>query len=368
MAISRPFLSVFGVVALQCANEPPSSQAWIPNPTTVAHLMLQVSPGDAIIPDDPNDPDALDNLHADAVTATLQFGRSQPTHRSLLYNVADNSFATTFVAIAPGRYTLWASATGLSHHADTRFVTDITLQAAHSLLIHWTIDGKVTTTLVDESRLPAPPDRDSPAGSISHPADGPPDGPDGAPPPIAALQCLAPDTHELRLAAAPVTDSLVITEYMADPAAVPDNAGEWFELYNASTQPVDLNGLSLGRTFATTATQHIITSEECLPLQPGEYAVLANNDYPVTNGGLPAVLYRYSGLTLVNSNGGLFVSHGSKLLDQITYNSVQAGRSRELSRQTLSAAGNDNIANFCHGTQPFGAGDRGTPGQENDCP
>jgi len=38
---------------------------------------------------------------------------------------------------------------------------------------------------------------------------------------------------------------LVITEIMADPAAVPDERGEWFELYNPGGAPVSLRGWTI---------------------------------------------------------------------------------------------------------------------------
>lgn len=41
------------------------------------------------------------------------------------------------------------------------------------------------------------------------------------------------------------TGSVIITEIMKNPAAVPDATGEWFEIMNVSTQTVDLNGWSI---------------------------------------------------------------------------------------------------------------------------
>ena len=39
---------------------------------------------------------------------------------------------------------------------------------------------------------------------------------------------------------------LVITEIMKNPVAVEDGAGEWFELFNVTDQPVDINGWTIG--------------------------------------------------------------------------------------------------------------------------
>jgi len=35
---------------------------------------------------------------------------------------------------------------------------------------------------------------------------------------------------------------VIVNEIMQNPAAVADNQGEWFELYNSGNQDVDLNG------------------------------------------------------------------------------------------------------------------------------
>jgi hypothetical protein len=58
--------------------------------------------------------------------------------------------------------------------------------------------------------------------------------------------------------AGPLAGALVITEFMSDPDATNDMAGEWFELYNRSETSVDLRGLRVRgsgtETFDVTAT------------------------------------------------------------------------------------------------------------------
>ena len=49
----------------------------------------------------------------------------------------------------------------------------------------------------------------------------------------------------LQAAAAVVPGTLVVSEFMANPAAVSDTAGEWLELFNNTINPIDVNGLSL---------------------------------------------------------------------------------------------------------------------------
>ena len=43
--------------------------------------------------------------------------------------------------------------------------------------------------------------------------------------------------------AAVTTGDLLITEIMANPAAVSDSNGEWFEIFNTSSNAINLNGL-----------------------------------------------------------------------------------------------------------------------------
>src|SRR5512132_1185846 len=48
---------------------------------------------------------------------------------------------------------------------------------------------------------------------------------------------------------------LVITEVMPDPSKVGDTAGEWFELYNASADTIDLKGLEIVSAAGLTASE-----------------------------------------------------------------------------------------------------------------
>ncbi len=44
----------------------------------------------------------------------------------------------------------------------------------------------------------------------------------------------------MMLAAAPASSDLIITEIMQNPSAVEDANGEWFEIYNSGSSPVDM--------------------------------------------------------------------------------------------------------------------------------
>ncbi|MCB0159703.1 MAG: lamin tail domain-containing protein, partial [Caldilineaceae bacterium] len=87
-----------------------------------------------------------------------------------------------------------------------------------------------------------------------------------------------------------------INEFMANPAAVDDDAGEWIELVSAHDQPVNLNGWSLADLGGDL---HVITVD--LWLEPGGLMVLVRNEDPLQNGGVTGA-YRYTGVSLANGD------------------------------------------------------------------
>jgi hypothetical protein len=158
----------------------------------------------------------------------------------------------------------------------------------------------------------------------------------------------------------PNPGDLVITEFMADPSAVSDANGEWFEIYAASS--FDLNGLEMGTVVGE--VKRVVDDPECLRVEAGSYAVLANNGASEENGGLPAPITDV-GFSLTNGASGIFVAHAGELLDAIAYSGTTAGVASALSSDSLSPEGNDDADNWCAATEIYGAGDRGTPGDAN---
>jgi hypothetical protein len=156
---------------------------------------------------------------------------------------------------------------------------------------------------------------------------------------------------------------LVITEIMANPMAVANNAGEWFEIHNVTTRTLDLKGLRVrddgGSSFAIAGS---------VLLQPGGFAVLGNNANPTLNGGAP-VSYGYTGFALANSNDAIEIVKGQTLIDRVTYTTSVSGVSRTLKTQSYDVVANDLLANWCQAQSPYGSGDLGTPGaQDLTCP
>src|SRR5690606_33697139 len=93
---------------------------------------------------------------------------------------------------------------------------------------------------------------------------------------------------------------LVITEIMNNPAVVSDTAGEWFEVYNATFSPIDLQGLVIRHQGITVDPFATVTINASVVVPAGGYAVIGINGNTSTNGGV-AVDYVYTSVILANT-------------------------------------------------------------------
>ncbi|WP_338078849.1 lamin tail domain-containing protein [Corallococcus exercitus] len=175
--------------------------------------------------------------------------------------------------------------------------------------------------------------------------------------------CIDRTTGQPRALRTPTVGSLVLTEFMADPAAVPDALGEWVEVL--ALREVDLNGA----TLANEAGSSILESPLCLSMKAGSFAVLARGDDASLNGGVPAVIGTF-GFGLGNGAGAhvLKLSAQGAVLDSVAFTSAATpGVSSQLDSRVRDATGNDAARAFCPTPAgvTYGVGDRGTPGREN---
>ena len=153
---------------------------------------------------------------------------------------------------------------------------------------------------------------------------------------------------------------IVITEVMPNPSAVSDSYGEWFEVYNADTVSLDLNGWIIKDDGSDT---HTISVTDSLPILPGGYLVFGRNEDSTTNGGF-TVDYEYSNFTLGNSTDEvLLVDTENAIVDQVAYTtSFPFGNGASMYLIDMTADNNDG-SNWTVSTMPFGDGDYGTPGK-----
>lgn len=168
---------------------------------------------------------------------------------------------------------------------------------------------------------------------------------------------------------------LVITEIMNNPAAVLDTAGEWLEIYNATSAAIDLQGMSLRHQDWSVNPNAVEPITGSVVVPPGGYVVLGINGNTGTNGNV-AVDYVYgSTVNLANDDDYLAIEDANQnVIDEVYYDELSGldpnGKSRSLNPLYLNGYDNDDDTYFCEASTTMGGGtDLGTPKAGNDsCP
>ncbi|WP_353779197.1 T9SS type A sorting domain-containing protein [Winogradskyella sp. 3972H.M.0a.05] len=160
---------------------------------------------------------------------------------------------------------------------------------------------------------------------------------------------------------------IIITEIMQNPAAVSDADGEYFEVYNTTGSPIDMNGWII-KDEATVSETHTISGSVIVPANG--YALFAINGDFATNGGLNED-YVYSNITLGNGTDGLIIECSSTTIDQVVWDNGATfpdptGASMQLDMTAFNDTDNDVGTNWGIGVATYGDGDTGTPGSAND--
>lgn len=154
---------------------------------------------------------------------------------------------------------------------------------------------------------------------------------------------------------------VVISEVMADPRAVSDGNGEWFELHNRGRSAVAIRGWTLR---SGNDRPHRITANVVIPA--GAYVVLARSANANANGGVRAAYAYGSALTFANSRDWLAITDARGVtVDSIAWRQAAAGATWELGDES-SAHAEVGAPRWHPATSRFGRGDRGTPGAPND--
>ena len=168
---------------------------------------------------------------------------------------------------------------------------------------------------------------------------------------------------------------LVINEVLANPTAAVaiEQNGEWFEIYNAGTRPVNLQDLVIADSAASgRRPYHLISSPVLVP--SGGYVTLGSTTNTTSNGGV-TIDYAYGGaLVLANSLDAVKIARvvgtDTLTIDRTQYASAaisaKDGVSRELINPALDNANMDG-SNWADAsvTAVYGAGGRGTPRAQN---
>jgi DNA/RNA endonuclease G (NUC1) len=161
----------------------------------------------------------------------------------------------------------------------------------------------------------------------------------------------------------PGNTTLVISEVMGNPLAASSASwGEWFEVHNTGTEPVDLQGWTL---VSGGQAPHVVGASVVVPA--GAYAVLGRGD-DVTQNGAVLLDYNYytggSTLWLDDSDWLVLRAPGGSTVDSVAWTGTPRRVSRAV-RDLAQGNADGNGANWGYSTAQFGSGDLGTPGAAN---
>ena len=157
---------------------------------------------------------------------------------------------------------------------------------------------------------------------------------------------------------------VIINEIMQNPEESDlDFKGEWFELYNTTTdKTIDLEGCVISDNGTDL---HVIM--ESLNIPPESYIFLARESDPAQNGGISPDYTYGSDITLGNGDDEIIIECGETVIDEVWYDGGPnfpdpTGASMILENFKPNHIGD----NWCESSSPFGDGDFGTPGALND--
>ncbi|WP_239577003.1 lamin tail domain-containing protein [Archangium primigenium] len=245
--------------------------------------------------------------------------------------------------------------------------------------VHYAKARSGVSRIFDGQRVPDAVDNDvpehwcdSPASAegglrMSPGAENPPCPPGAAPDAGLSGTCLSPRTGETRSRVPPRPGDLLLTEVMADPRTVPDAQGEWVEVY--ALRDVDLNGVTLANEG--TGRTVLDAPPRCLEMRAGTHAVLAREEHPARNGGLPSVLALFSfGVSNTAGFHLLRLSLEGQVLDEVSWTRASvAGVSLQLDPRHRTVPRAAPEVGWCLAPESArygpGVGERGTPGGEN---
>jgi len=161
-----------------------------------------------------------------------------------------------------------------------------------------------------------------------------------------------------------VPGQIVISELMIDPTKVSDSNGEWFEIHNPFSIPLDLQGLVVESQTGTTVERFSIAGPAVIPA--GGWFVLGRTASKSANGGVGVDYAWGSALSFGNGADFLRVANaGGQILTQVSWSTSTAGRSLELKTATLPLL---DHGSYVPGSATYGLGDFGTPGLRNTSP
>lgn len=166
---------------------------------------------------------------------------------------------------------------------------------------------------------------------------------------------------------------IIITEIMNNPDQVSDTVGEWFEVYNTTSNSIDMDGWTLKDDGSNTHVIDAAVGGNTVVPANG-YLVLGRSSDVTENGNAPVdYAYGSDGHTLGNGSDEvvLVLPDGTTEIARINYDNGATfpdlvGESMQLDPGSLNANDYDDGANWCPSQTAYGDGDLGTPGMPNE--
>ncbi len=159
---------------------------------------------------------------------------------------------------------------------------------------------------------------------------------------------------------------IVINEIMNNPSAVPDEDGEWFELYNGTSDSIDLSSWVIKDNENDSL---MILDENTHIILPNSYFILGINDDTTTNGGIHVdLVYNRNDFHLGNSGDEIILyDQYDREVDRVEYDNGITfpdinGKSMELIYFEYE---NNDGSNWSESTHLLPSGDYATPGISN---
>ncbi|MCC5877940.1 MAG: lamin tail domain-containing protein [Candidatus Sumerlaeia bacterium] len=164
-----------------------------------------------------------------------------------------------------------------------------------------------------------------------------------------------------------------LTEIQPFPSVVSTSDGKWFEIYNRTSAPIDMNGWVLGNS---SGVYSVIRSEGPTLIRPRSHFVFGWNDSVGENGGVPVDYVLGSDFTLTSGADSIVLYRGSVKIDGVRYNggpqgfrpaSHDAGQIGPRHARAMTGDYRRGRTNqWAPATTPYNEQDRGTPGGWND--
>ena len=156
---------------------------------------------------------------------------------------------------------------------------------------------------------------------------------------------------------------LVITEILQNPSATSDYVGEWFEVHNPGTEPVDMNGY----TIKDDDHDHFVI-DGTVVVPAGGYALFGAS--ASDNGGVALDFAYGAGMRLFNDSDELVIADRDGVqVDRVRWDDGQTFPDPNGASMSLADPDADNALgeNWCTATTAWAVGDQGTPGLPTWC-